>query len=137
MKFYESLNETRGWGIFNRNSGEISSGLDTCAVGDGSQTVEPKKEWYSGGTLHKATSAQWKAATRENKLATAADWLDATLWKGHLRTHDDANRLKVKAQMAVDGVDLVVNSKAGDQLDSMSVAEIAAALITMSNDLGP
>ena len=30
--------------------------------------------WYEGGTLHKSSVSRWKAATYENKLATAADW---------------------------------------------------------------
>jgi hypothetical protein len=39
--------------------------------------------WYSGGTLHNSTVAEWKAATDANRLATAADWatsgMDLTL----------------------------------------------------------
>ncbi len=31
-------------------------------------------EWYSGGTLHQSTVADWHAATDENRLATAADF---------------------------------------------------------------
>ena len=34
-------------------------------------------EWYSGGTLHKATVAEWHRATYANRLATCADWLVA------------------------------------------------------------
>ena len=30
--------------------------------------------WYSGGTLHRATVAEWRRATYANKLATSADW---------------------------------------------------------------
>ena len=37
-------------------------------------TPEP---WYAGGTLHKATVAEWSQATERNKLATAADWVTA------------------------------------------------------------
>ena len=32
------------------------------------------KNWYEGGTLHKSTIPSWKAASFENKLATASDW---------------------------------------------------------------
>jgi hypothetical protein len=39
--------------------------------------------WYSGGTLHDSTVAEWQAATDTNRLATAADWatsgMDLTL----------------------------------------------------------
>ncbi|MHA1336274.1 MAG: hypothetical protein ACTSPW_11090 [Promethearchaeota archaeon] len=92
------------------------------------------KQWYQGGNLHKATVAQWKGATYQNKLATAADWLVATKWKGYLKSPDDLDKLKVKAQMLVNAVDEVVTVK---QMDSLQVNEIAAAIITMSNDLGP
>lgn len=32
------------------------------------------EEWYKGGTLHKATVAEWNGASFQNKLATSADW---------------------------------------------------------------
>jgi pyruvate/2-oxoacid:ferredoxin oxidoreductase beta subunit len=92
------------------------------------------KQWFSGGTLHNATVAQWKNATYKNKLATAGDWLAATKWNGYLNSPDDFNNLKVKARMLVDAVDEVV---AETDMKSMKVTEIAAAIITMSNDLGP
>jgi hypothetical protein len=31
-------------------------------------------EWYEGGTLYKATVAEWNKAAYSNKLATASDW---------------------------------------------------------------
>ncbi len=34
-------------------------------------------EWYDGGTLQKATVAEWKKATPENQLATSADFIAA------------------------------------------------------------
>ena len=47
-----------------------------------STTVKPKptkkvieKQWYEGGTLHKATAGQWHVATARNQLATAADFV--------------------------------------------------------------
>ena len=40
-------------------------------------TSAPKtaKEWYEGGTLHKATVGEWHRATYANRLATCADWV--------------------------------------------------------------
>jgi hypothetical protein len=35
--------------------------------------------WYQGGTLHNATIAEWRNATNENRLATSADMMAATL----------------------------------------------------------
>jgi hypothetical protein len=99
-----------------------------------SSSSSSSKQWFEGGTLHKATVAQWKSATYQNKLATAADWLAATKWKGYLKSPDDFDKIKVKAQMLVNAVDEVVTVK---QTDPLQVAEIAAAIVLMSNDLGP
>lgn len=38
-------------------------------------TPTPTRAWYSGGTLHQATWAEWRQATYDNKLATAADMI--------------------------------------------------------------
>lgn len=92
------------------------------------------KQWFKGGNLHKATVAQWKGATHQNKLATAADWLASTIWEGYLISPDDFNKMKVKAQMLVNAVDGVVTVK---KTDYLKVTELAAAIIIMSNDLGP
>ena len=35
----------------------------------------PEAEWYEGGTLHKATVAEWHKATYANRLATSADFV--------------------------------------------------------------
>ena len=34
--------------------------------------------WNRGGTLHRATVAEWHRATDSNRLATAADWAART-----------------------------------------------------------
>jgi len=91
-------------------------------------------QWFSGGTLHSATLEQWRLATSANRLATAADWLAATTWKGHLNTPSDFDRAKVKAQMLVRAVNEVASDR---DLGFVSAAETAAAIILMSNDLGP
>jgi hypothetical protein len=59
-----------------------------------------------------------EAATPENKLATAGNWLTATKWKGHLSSSEDFARLKVKAQKLVDAVDITISGKVGNQIDS-------------------
>jgi len=110
-----------------------------CTDGGGEQlrksnSSTSSKQWFQGGKLHKATVAQWKGATYQNKLATAADWLATTKWKGYLKSPDDFVKLKVKAHMLVKAVDGAVTEKI---TDSLIVTEIAAAIITMSNDLGP
>ena len=92
-----------------------------------------RREWLQGGTLHEGTVADWKAGSAENKLATAGDWLTATDWKGHLTDSADFDRMKAKAQMLADAVDEVVQ----ESPDTMKANEIAAALITMSDEFGP
>ena len=112
----------------------------TDSGGGGSSTLgasSSSSQWFQGGTLHNATVEQWKAATYKNKLATAADWLAATKWKGHLNSPDDFDRLKVKAELLVNCVDKVAAEAGGDFAGIIQVNEIGALLITMSNDLGP
>ncbi len=99
-----------------------------------SDTPSSSRQWFQGGNLHNATISEWKSATYQNKLATAADWLATTKWKGHLNSPSDFDKMKVKAQMLVKAVDEVVTMK---QIDSMKVTEISAAIVTMSNDLVP
>jgi hypothetical protein len=85
-----------------------------------------KKEWYSGGTLHKKTGTSWVEAPAEDRLATAADF--ATVKKPKSMTE-----LKVKASELT-----VCINKALERPKNMSarkwqgilnrpVAEIAAA----------
>jgi len=95
----------------------------------------PKQHWFEGGTLHESTAAQWKMATPENKLATAADWLAATKWEGHLNSPSDFDRFKVKSQKLVNGVDKAILGV--EEVDSLRIKEIAASIIVLSNDLGP
>lgn len=99
-------------------------------------STSSSKQWFHGGNLHNATIAEWKAASYQDKLATAADFLSATQWKGHLNSPNDFNKLKRKAQMLVYAIDKTV-AGTGMWVDTLKVAEIAAAIITMANDLGP
>ena len=98
------------------------------------QKVFPRKQWFQGGNLHRATVVQWENASYQNKLATASDWLVATRWKEHLTSPDDFDRLKLKAQMLVNAVDEVI---AGQEVDSLRIAEISAALINLSDGFSP
>ncbi len=95
---------------------------------------QSKKEWFQGGTLHDATVSEWQKASAENKLATASDWLSATLWKGKLTSYDAFEKMKAKTQLLVDAIDRVVQ---GQDLGNTKAIEIAAAIVTTSNDLGP
>ena len=98
------------------------------------KTSNLSTHWYSGGNLHNATVAEWRDASYSNKLATAGDWLASTKWKGHLITPADFDRLKQKAIMLVNAVN---EASTPDKKGIIKANEIAAAIITMSNDLGP
>lgn len=41
--------------------------------------ASPPMEWYQGGNLHDLKAQQWQAATAANRLATAADFVAASL----------------------------------------------------------
>ena len=107
-----------------------------CALGAGSiddgQTNSKSDKWYSGGTLHRATVAQWKGASYENKLATAADWAASSgEGKELFRKTNDIDSLK---PLAIDILFCVEEAVAGDGYENMQIAEIAAScMILMRN----
>lgn len=98
------------------------------------QTLEQKVRWFDGGNLHSATVGQWREATYQNKLATAADWLAATKWKGHINTPDDIARVKIAADKIVHGLDLIA-SKTRNPDEKINI--MAATIIQLANDVGP
>lgn len=51
--------------------------LSACAAPSTPAPTPTATEWYSGGTLHKATVGEWHQATYANRLATCADWVVA------------------------------------------------------------
>ena len=51
--------------------------LAACSIMAFASTAQAK-EWYEGGTLHKASVAQWHNADEHNSIATAGDWVHAT-----------------------------------------------------------
>lgn len=109
--------------------------IGECSSPDTSKTTSSSSaQWYKNGSLHNATFDEWKRATSENRLATVADWLASTNWKGHLKSSSDFEKLKIKAQILVNAVDEVGTAEG---TESLQVNEIAATIITMTNDLGP
>ncbi len=115
-----------------------STGGPQSSVSSNSESVpnvtrspEPKK-WFQNGTLHKATMAEWNMGSFENKRATAADFLASTIWEGHLNSPADFEKLKVKAEMLVKGMDIV-----GQSYTEESAVTVAAFYINNTSDLGP
>jgi hypothetical protein len=96
--------------------------------GDGEKNIANKqklttKEWYEGGTLHKKTMREWKAATYENKLATCADFIVAG------KNLKDMNKVYLEASDLVKALD--ASCKNGDIMDEQPVSRTAATLILM------
>jgi hypothetical protein len=57
--------------------------------------------WYEGGTLQKASASQWQAATSQNQLATAGDFIASVSGIADLASVTDvatAAELKKKAE---------------------------------------
>ncbi|NQW23381.1 MAG: hypothetical protein HQ475_08060 [SAR202 cluster bacterium] len=115
-----------------QNTGNSNNSSSSSKQGSAETSVSVN--WYEGGTLHRATVSSWRSATYGNKLATAADFLTATLWKGQLKSPDDFDRLKLKATMLVAAIDDVATVELTASLD---VAEIASGIFLLGNDLGP
>lgn len=103
-------------------------------VSTSSDSSNKEKKWFNYADLHTADLAQWKVAAQKNRIATAADWLAATKWKGHLNSPDDFDRLKVKAEMLFAAVD---ESAADPDLGYIKAREVGAMIITSVNDLDP
>lgn len=78
------------------------------------------KSWYEGGTLHKATVKQFRAAEYENARATAAEWLAATISDKEISKLNELNWKHASENLvdcivkATDDEEAVQNSAATD-----------------------
>ena len=96
-------------------------------------TPATAKKWFQKGTLHQAKVSDWKKATTENKLATSADWLAATKWKGALNSPDNFDRIKKQAHLLI----LCIDKSVENSVDTLNVSEVAAAIIHESKYFYP
>lgn len=113
------------------NSGKIAINLNTGEIA--TSKPQPKKAqkdktgkmWFEGGTLHQATVKEWRNATKENKLATCADFV-AGQWKtDKLRfSISDMDGLKYYAQELVDFID--TSTEDIKEINNHKITEIAA-----------
>jgi len=84
----------------------------------------PAKEWYEGGTLHRATMREWHEASYENRLATSADFV-AKLLQTDGRPVPPPDTLKPIAEDFERGMSKVASEPdAADQ----SAASVAATM---------
>lgn len=67
-------------------------------------------QWYSGGTLHRATLNEWRASTGSNQLATLADIVGKTL---NLRDPVEVRPMAEQVQACINVV--AANKKMGTQ----------------------
>lgn len=79
-------------------------------------------EWYSGGTLHGATGRQWKAASAQSRLATAADFVAKVAQPRSL------DELREKAQELQICISEAVADASGD---GQEVSGVAAACVML------
>lgn len=87
-------------------------------------TPSSATEWYEGGTLHEATIAQWKRASRQNKIATCADWVSALCMKSKLSIPiSGSDDLKTCTTALVDYIDNA--SKNTKAIDRETVSAVA------------
>jgi hypothetical protein len=84
-------------------------------------------EWYSGGTMHRATLAEWRTADPEDRLATAADWSVRILGENRVRQVGMAG-IRPYAEQLVACVNEVALEEGAAHF---SAAEMAAACSTL------
>ena len=130
--------------IFGSISSTCSNGGDSISGGndsEGIQNTKPsynerpqEKRWFEYGDLHNADLAKWRVASQRNKIATAADWLASSKWKGHLNSPGDFEILKVQAKKLSDAIDL---SASDPNLGFMPAVDVADGIIKLASDLGP
>ena len=80
------------------------------------------KEWYEGGTLHKATGGEWQRATEPNRLATSADFVAAA------KAASDMKQLRKRAEAVKS---CVTEATDDPDLYSLKVSEVAASCIIL------
>ena len=90
----------------------------------------PAKAWYEGGTLHNVQAPEWKAATAENQLATAADWaIKVPSVKSQVQASGNIDSARPFAAQLRTCVSKAVEGPTGDSQDSATIA--ASCVILM------
>ena len=84
-------------------------------------------QWYSGGTLHHSTVAQWRQASASNRLATASDWVAAVVDESQWRTIG-MDGLRQLSEALVSCVDQASTAPA---IQGSRASELAAACVVL------
>lgn len=82
--------------------------------------------WFEGGTLHQATLLDWVAASQENRLATAADYLVAT--KAIDVNAEGLDVLRERAEKLTECILFAAGKLPGDMQASSMVANCLSSL---------
>ena len=105
--------------------GKLNSPSDTVEKTKPEKTeFVPTGIWFEGGTLHKATVAEWNAASPENKLATCGDFMatyDKTIGIGR--------KLRDRAGELVFCVDEAVKALPSDSDEKVSTIAASCTIL--------
>jgi predicted Zn finger-like uncharacterized protein len=96
-------------------------------TGSRTEPPSPDKKWYSGGTLTRGTMRDWRNATPENKLASAADMSLALL----RQDGRDVSSISIDGELRAAAEDLVKGlDKVSEEPSALgqSVAEVVTAI---------
>lgn len=77
-------------------------------------------KWYAGGTLHNSKKSEWVKATKENQLATCADFV-ANIKKANNQTYDNLDEMKTDATNMMDCINAALPAAGENQ----SISEMA------------
>lgn len=107
--------------------GLLAFAIVSCGGGT-ETTAQMDTKWYEGGTLHKATAAEWSSASPSNQLATAGDWSAIILGETRVRELG-LDGLRSHAQQMV----ACVNTAISDGPSNQAVSEVAAGCSILMN----
>lgn len=85
-------------------------------------------DWYEGGTLHRASLAEWKSAPASNRLATSGDWAAHILGEDQVR-QIGMDGLRVRAQQMSN----CVTEAAAGPSPNLAASQAAAACAVLLN----
>lgn len=86
-------------------------------------------EWWDGGTLHGASVAEWHAATPENRLATAGDFVSVFVGDAKAARFMRSRTLIIFATNLVTCIEKL--TRGVEAIAKQDVAQFAAMCLTM------
>jgi len=89
-------------------------------------TAAEGREWYEGGTLHRGTVAEWKAASERNRLATSADFAAITWAARRAMLMNELELVRLQAEAIKACIDVAA---VDDSFSHYDVAQLGAACI--------